>query len=234
MIAVPMRRPDTTIATWAFRRKKFPRPIRRGKRRQPAQPRTARTTAATRTMRARAASTGGTSHARRPEGLQDHAVPHEDDPLRRIPNGAVVGDEDEREALLLVEALHEGDDLLRRLRVEVPRGLVREDDVRLVHEAPGDRHSLLLPAAQLRGLLERIHLEPDGLEGLQGLRPRLLRVVPADEEGQLDVLHGLQDGEEVVVLEDEPHPKGAEVRLRVVAQLREGLPADPHLPRGEL
>src|SRR2546430_17673213 len=42
MIAVPIRRPATTIATWVLRRKKLPTPMRSGNRFRPAQPRTAR------------------------------------------------------------------------------------------------------------------------------------------------------------------------------------------------
>src|SRR5207249_69505 len=82
--------------------------------------------------------------------------------------------------------------LLGRLRVEVPRRLVREDDVRLVHEGAGDRDPLLLAAAEFRGLLQRHVLESDGGDRREGPLPSCLRVDAADEQRELDVLNGLE------------------------------------------
>src|SRR5207249_52013 len=101
------------------------------------------------------------SPGRRSERFQDPAIPHQDHALRLVADGRVVRDDDEGEALLAVKALHQVDDLLGRLGVEVPGRLVGEDDVRLVHEGAGDRDPLLLAAAEFRGLLQRHVFQSD-------------------------------------------------------------------------
>src|SRR5437667_400681 len=111
--------------------------------------------------------------------LQDHAVPHQDHPFRLVADRGVMGHDDEREALLLVQPLHQADDLPRGLRVQVAGRLVREHDVGLVHEGPGDCDSLLLPAAEFSWLLHRHVFEADGHERGHRLLPRGLRVDPA-------------------------------------------------------
>src|SRR5712692_9969815 len=232
MIAVPMSSPATTIATWVLRRKKLPSPIRRGKRFRPAHTRTARQVPTTTAMRIWLVSIG--SSGRGVDGFHDRAIPHQDHPLRLVSHCGVVGHDDEREALLAVQPFHQGHDLLRGLRVEVASRLVREHDVRLVHEGPGDGDSLLLSAAELRGLLHRDVAEADGLESRNGPLSGRLWIDASHEEGQLDVFRAPKDREEVVVLEDETHPRRAEVRLRVVAEGRESLARDPDLARGEV
>src|SRR5437870_4355986 len=227
MIAVPMSRPATTIATWVLRRKKLPRPIRRGKRFRPAHKRTARHIATT--TAARTWLTSMMASRRRMDGFHDHAVPHQDHPLRLVPDCGVVSHDDEREAFLAVQALHEGDDILRRLCVEVPGRLVGKDDVRLVHEGSGNGDPLLLSAAELRGLFHRNIAEADRLERRDGPFSGGLRIDASHEERQFDVLRASEDREEVVVLEDEAHPHRAEVRLRVVPEGRKPLARDPDL-----
>src|SRR6267143_2499193 len=233
MIAVPIRRPATTIATWVLRRKKLPTPIRRGNRFRPAQPRTARDVPVTRIRSVRSVSMDPSAR-RGSDGLQDHAVTHHDHPLRLVADRGVVGDDDESEALLLVQPLHQSDDVPRGLRVQVTGRFVREHDVGFVHEGPGDRDPLLLAAAQFGGLLHRHVLQADGHEGRDGLLSSRLRVDSADEEGQFDVLDGPEDREQVVVLEDEPHLHRAEICLRVVVQGGEPLARDPYLAGREV
>src|SRR6266545_2140436 len=106
-------------------------------------------------------------------------------------------------------------DLRRRLRVEVPRWFVGPDDRGVVHERAGDRDPLLLPRAELRGLVVRPASEFDGLEDGERLPPRVPRGHLRHEERQFDVLDGGQDREQVVRLEDEPHPTGAVAALLV-------------------
>src|SRR5207247_9184266 len=166
--------------------------------------------------------------------LQDHAVPHQDHPSRLVAARGVMGHDDEGEALLLVQALHQADDLPRGLRVQVAGRLVREYDVGLVHEGPGDRDPLLLPAAEFGWLLHRHVFEADGHERGYRLLPRRLRVDAADEQRELHVLDGPQDRQQVVVLEDETHLPGAEGRFRVVVEGREPLARDPHLAGREI
>src|SRR5205807_777469 len=121
------------------------------------------------------------------DGLQDHAVQHQDHPFRLVADRGVMGHDDEREPLLLVQPLHQADDLPGGLRVQVAVRLVREHDVGLVHEGAGDRDPLLLSAAELGRLLHRHVFEADGHERGHRLLPRRLRVDAADEQRELDV-----------------------------------------------
>src|SRR5712692_7689427 len=181
MIAVPMSRPATTIATWVLRRKKLPRPIRRGKRFRPAQRRTAREVPTTPAMRIWLVSIG--SSGRGVDGFHDRAIPHQDHPLGLVSHCGVVGHDDEREALLAVQPFHQGHDLLRGLCVKVASRLVREHDVRFVHKGPGDGDPLLLPAAELRGLLHRDVAKADRLERRNGPLSGRLWIDASHQEG---------------------------------------------------
>ena len=83
----------------------------------------------------------------------------------------VVGDEDERLAVLAVEPAEEGEDLGRALRVEVAGRLVGEDERRPVHQRSGDRHPLLLAAGELGRAMVASAGQPDEVERLVGRRP---------------------------------------------------------------
>src|SRR3989442_10704997 len=74
-----------------------------------------------------------------------------------------------------MERLHQLYDLARGLRVQVARRLIREDDVRFVHEGAGDGDPLLLTAGKLRRFLQRHLIEPDRGEGVDRLAARLDR-----------------------------------------------------------
>ena len=59
--------------------------------------------------------------------------------------------------------------------VEVGGGLVGEDQRRVVHQRPGDRHPLLLAAGEVAGEVVDPVGEVDGAEQLEGAGLRLLR-----------------------------------------------------------
>ena len=61
----------------------------------------------------------------------------------------IVGDENDGDALLLVEPLEHLEDLLARARIEVPRRLVREEHLGAVDERARDGDALLLAAGEL-------------------------------------------------------------------------------------
>ena len=72
----------------------------------------------------------------------DHAV----GPRGRL---RVVRHHDDRLAELLVQAPQQLEDLVARLRVEVARGLVGDQDLRVGHDRARDRDALLLAAREL-------------------------------------------------------------------------------------
>src|SRR3990170_1134523 len=231
MIAVPTRRPRTTMTTRTFRRPRFlpARRARRGRRRRIAEPVPAQTR---KTARARRAMSMRASPL--PQVVDDLAVPHVHDPVGAAADRGIVGHEDEGLLLLAVQVDEQVHDLRRRLRVEVSRGFVGPHDRGIVHEGPRDRDPLLLARAQLGGLVAFPARELDGLDHRESPAPGLLRGDAGDEEGKLHVLDRGQDGEEVVRLEHEAHPAGTIAAFRVIAHRREGDALDEDVPRGEV
>jgi hypothetical protein len=137
--------------------------------------------------------------------LDDAAVDHPDDPVRRAPDRDVVGDDHERQPALEVEAAHQVDDLVRVLAVEVARRLVGPDDRRVVDERACDGDALTLAAGELFWDVRAALSEADQLQRFLRSPARLLRSHARDEQGQLDVLDRGQDRHQVVELEDEAH-----------------------------
>jgi hypothetical protein len=113
-----------------------------------------------------------------------------------------------------------------RLRVEVARRLVGEQQRRLVDERPRDRDTLLLAAGELIRMMlgpigeahrrQRIHRQ------LASLRRRLhgTRI----QQRHLDVLHRRRPRQQIEALEDEPDLRIANVRQLIARQLRDIAP----------
>ena len=98
-----------------------------------------------------------------------------------------------------VEQLH---DALARLRVEVPRGLVGQQDERAVDEGAGHRHPLLLSARELAGQVVPLVGQSDQVQHLGHLVGHDVAGPADDLEGEGHVLeHGLV-GQQAEVLED--------------------------------
>src|SRR5438067_5642045 len=83
----------------------------------------------------------------------DLAIAHVHKAVAARADALVVGDDDEGLAVVSVQLLHDRDDVVRRLRVERSRRLVRPDDRRAVHQRARDRHALALAAGELRRLV---------------------------------------------------------------------------------
>ena len=115
----------------------------------------------------------------------------------------IMGYEDDGDPLLPVECLEELDNLRARLGIEVPGGLVRQDDPGIVEQCPGDGHPLLLASGQLRGPVRLPVRQTHQREHLPRLAAARRRRYPVVEGRQLGVLQGGGAGQEVVVLEDE-------------------------------
>ena len=84
--------------------------------------------------------------------LLDHAVGHDRDPVghgQRLT--LVMGDVDEGDADLLLDALELDLHLLAELQVERAQRLVQEQHPRVHHQRAGERDALLLAAGEHRG-----------------------------------------------------------------------------------
>jgi hypothetical protein len=126
----------------------------------------------------------------------DHA------PAHRVDDRVVVRRHQHRGAGA-IDPVEQPDDLERRRRVEVPRRLVRDEDLGTVHERASDADALLLTTRQLVRHTVDLVREAHELERLQheGTDPWLR--VSDHLEGEGDVLVGGLVLEELVVLEDD-------------------------------
>ena len=69
---------------------------------------------------------------------------------RRVGRGIrIVGHQQYRLVILLIQSLEQREYLGRGLGIQVPRGLIREDQIRVGHDRPGDGNALLLAAGEL-------------------------------------------------------------------------------------
>jgi hypothetical protein len=156
----------------------------------------------------------------------DLPVVQGDDPLAPVGHGRVVGDDHDRPALgdQLVE---QGQDLLPGLAVQRPGRLVGQQDQRVVDQPAGDADALLLPAGQLHRAVVDPLGHPDPLGQRHRPPPPLLRRDAEVEHRHLEVLEHRQLLDQVVLLEDEPDPRAADLAQLVVRQR-----ADVARPRG--
>lgn len=116
----------------------------------------------------------------------------------------VGGDEHGRAEL--VQAGEELHDLERKIRIEVPRGLVGKEDRRTGDDRPCDADALLLTAREGertgRFFPEKTHL----VEGRTHPSADLPLAVALDDERERHVVEDRAVREEAVVLEDDPDP----------------------------
>ena len=160
--------------------------------------------------RARRPSSALSPDARTPDAL-DRAVVHPNHALRPLRDRGIVGDDDEGEPLRVhpLEQLHH---LTRRGPVEVPGRLVGQQDRRVHHHRPRDRHPLTLAAGELVGPMVRAVGEPHGLQRQGRALAALLRGRPGEEHRELDVAERREARQQVEELEDEADPVPADQR----------------------
>src|SRR6476659_5514740 len=92
---------------------------------------------------------------------RDPTIAEEDDPPRDGRCGWIVGDEDQRLALGLVQFSKQPKHLLAGAGIEVARGLVGQHDLGLGQQGARDRSALLFPARELGGQVMRAFAESD-------------------------------------------------------------------------
>ena len=119
----------------------------------------------------------------------------------------------------LVETLEERHDLDARLGVEVARGLVGQEDRRVVHERARDGHALTLPAGELVRLVAHPVVELDAPQRFLGAILPFFRGDARVDERQFHVVERGRAREEVEGLEDEPNLLVADARQLVVVHL---------------
>ena len=134
---------------------------------------------------------------------------HDADPVRDVPHdGQVVGDEDVRQAELVLQLLHQVDDLGLHRDVERRDRLVADEHLRVQRDAAGDADALPLATRELVGVaVDVLGVEPDEVEQLLDplAAPTLRHDVLVDLERLSDDVADRHPGVErgVGVLEDD-------------------------------
>src|SRR5947207_3000540 len=177
----------------------------------------------------RIASKNGTLR-RLPLVRGDHAVAQRDDPGGVGRNVVLVRDHDDRlaAAVQVAEHLHQ---LGAGGRVEVPGGLIGEQDGGLVHERPGDRDPLALAARQLVGPVVHPVAQPDPGERLGGVLAPLAGGLPRIDQRQLHIVERRRPRQQVERLEAESDLLVADAGQLITRQVAHLLPVQPVFAR---
>ena len=117
-----------------------------------------------------------------------------------------------------VQPLEDRHDLEAGPRVERAGRLVGQDDPRVVHQRPRDRHALLLPAGELARLVVLASGQADRAQRLQRPLAALAAGVVGVQQRQLDVLRRAGARQQVELLEDEPDLPVADLRQLVAVE----------------
>ena len=135
----------------------------------------------------------GNVHVPAPLPRDDAAVLDADDAVGQLRDLLVVGDHHHRLAEALAGDLHQSQNILAGLGIEVSRGLVRQHDGRLGSKRPGDGHPLLLTAGELvRQAVEPVRKpkRPDDLAYVV-----LIHLGAVQLDGQHDILVHAEHGD---------------------------------------
>src|SRR3972149_3394022 len=127
--------------------------------------------------------------------LPQDAIPDEETPLGPESDIPFVSYQDNGEPLSLVEVLKELQDILPGAAVQVPRGLIGQEQGGPVYQGPGDVHPLLFPAGKLVGAVVGPLGQPHLLQGLPGQPPPT--PFPGIDEGQFYIAQGAGARQEV-------------------------------------
>jgi hypothetical protein len=117
-----------------------------------------------------------------------------------------------------VDPLQQIEDLAGHGRIQVPGGLVRQDQPRLPGEGSRDGHALLLPPRELGGHVLHARAEPDQVQGLLDGGSALAAPQPPVPQRDVHVVEDVQIGDQVERLKDEPDLRVADPAHLDVAQ----------------
>src|SRR2546421_7876740 len=99
----------------------------------------------------------------------------------------VMRHDDDRLLELLVEATEQVEDLLSGLRVELPGGLVRQEERRGIREGHSNGDPFLLPPPPLLGTVARTLRHAPPLEEVLPAFPPACRALPPEPPRQVEI-----------------------------------------------
>ena len=136
------------------------------------------------------------------ELLDATAVHHRDSVGHRHRLLLVVGDVDEGDADVVLQALDEKLHLLPQLQIERAQRLVEQQDARAIDERARERDSLLLPTRELARLAFAVAAQLDEIEHFLDLALQVSSTRALSPQAEGDVLENREVREEGVALED--------------------------------
>ena len=162
---------------------------------------------------------------------RDPPVPHVDRGIAVVRGFRIVRDHQDglpQPPVQVAQNLQHG---LRILRVEIPGGLVGQQNRRVIHNRPRNRHALLLAAGErIRFVIQPLP-DPQQAQHFLEFGFRLRGRAP-DVARHRDVVARRQVGQQVEFLEHESHRAFAHARALRVGHRRQVLVAHHDFPRG--
>src|SRR3954462_187043 len=93
-------------------------------------------------------------------------------------DAGIVRDDYRRLMKVADQALHQSHDLLAHGFIERRGRLIREYQVGIIYQSPGERHALALSMAQAARVGMSLVSQPDGIEHFESSSPRLAGALP--------------------------------------------------------
>jgi hypothetical protein len=131
------------------------------------------------------------------------SISQSDDARRVLQQSLVVGGENESKTKLAVQIAHQLDQLRSVERVQVRGGFIGQHQRGTMHDGASHRHSLAFTAGEQIGTMIGPVRQADALQGRCNALPAFPHSNGLDQQRELDILSGCENGNEVEGLKDE-------------------------------
>src|ERR1700686_2912924 len=142
----------------------------------------------------------------------------------------IVGDYHDRLAMFAVQHLQQAQDFVGGLAIQIPGGLVADEQLWVGHQRARDRDTLFLTTGQFLWLVLGTIGKPYHLQGNRDILLALRRGELGQQQGQFDIAFGAQHRHQVVELEHEADVVCAPARELAAGELVDAAAADHDLP----
>src|SRR5579862_2914216 len=115
-----------------------------------------------------------------------------------------------------MQVLNQSQNVLARARVEIPGGLVCQENRRIDGERPCNRDALPLAAGKLVGKVRKTIAQPDEIQQFTGAFVYSLSRPATQVQGETDILEARQRRQKIEELEDESDFVPSDLRQCVV------------------
>lgn len=159
--------------------------------------------------------------------FSDLPVAYHDAALGVARNVWFVGDDHNRLAQVAVESLEFSQDFDRGFAIEVTSWFISKQQLRIIHQSPGDGYSLLLTTRELIGHVATAWSQANKFELGLSFASSFGGSHTCIEEGQFDVFESSIAFEEVEALEDKPELFIAKLGELISRELANVLTAEP-------